>query len=134
DLIRTVGVTFIGPLVLALEATLTDDADRRAAALEEAEAILDSGCVAHNHFWFARAAIDQALASRDWDRAERYAARLESYTRAEPLPWSNYLIARGRAAAAWGRGSRSPELTAELERVRGLGARHGLKHLNADLE
>jgi hypothetical protein len=40
DLVRTVGVTFIGPLVLAIEASLTDDACRCLAAPAEVEAIL----------------------------------------------------------------------------------------------
>ena len=87
------------------------------AAPAEVEAILDSGCVAHGHFFFARAAIDQVLERGDWDRPEGYAARLERYARSEQLPWSDYLIARGRAAAAWGRGTRSSELTAQLDRV-----------------
>jgi hypothetical protein len=35
----------------------------------------------------------------DWDGVERYAAALDDYTRPEPLPWSAFFIARGRALA-----------------------------------
>ena len=116
-MVREVGMTFIGPSVLAVLATLTEDPGERRKALEEAEYILDSGCVAHNHFWFARTAIDHALAIGEWEEAERYATRLEAYTREQPLPWPDFMIARGRALAAWGRGRRGPELVAELERL-----------------
>ncbi len=58
------------------------------------------------------------LSEGDWDQAERYAAALEDFTRPEPLPWSEFFIARGRALATWGRGRREPELVAELQRLR----------------
>jgi hypothetical protein len=62
-------------------------------------------------------AIDLALAAGDWDEAERYAARLERYMRDEPLPWPEFVVARGRALAAWGRGRRDAALAAELKRL-----------------
>src|SRR5262249_45653739 len=40
-----------------------------------------------------------ALSTRPWDSVEHYAAMLEDFTRAEPLPWSDLFIARGRALA-----------------------------------
>ncbi len=132
--VREVGMTFIGPSVLAIKAALTDDRDERRKALEEAESILNSGCVAHNQFWFARIAIDHTLAIGEWDEVERYAARLEAYTREQPLPWSDFLIARGRALAAWGRGTRNEEVVAELKRLHELTVRQGLKPLALDLE
>lgn len=130
QVVRKVGMTFIGPTVLAVEAVLTDDAEASQNLLREAEAILDAGCVAHNHFWFGQIAIAQALASRAWDRVDRYATRLEVYTEAEPLPWSNFLAARGRALAAWGRGDRTVLCTTELQRLRKLAED---RHLHRDL-
>ena len=56
-------------------------------------------------FFFLSGRVTIALATEDWCAAERYAAALEDYTRAEPLAWSDFVIARGRALAAWGRGS-----------------------------
>lgn len=117
EVVRKVGMTFIGPAVLALEAALTDNDATSQAILQEAEGILDSGCVAHNHFWFAETAISHALHVSDWERAERYAMRLDIYTRSEPLPWSDFLIAQGRALAAWGRGERGAARVIELQRL-----------------
>ena len=125
-IVREVGMAFIGPAVLAMKAAVTDDPEEACATLLEAESILDAGCVAHNHIWFARIAIDHALANGAWDQAERYAARLEDYTRGHPLAWPDFMIARARALAAWGRGTRSRELVTELERLRECAVQHGL--------
>jgi tetratricopeptide (TPR) repeat protein len=132
--IRTVGMTFIGPVVLAVHAALSNDPSERRAALKEAEAILDSGCVSHNQFWFAQLAIDQALAAGEWDEVERYAGRLEAYMREEPLAWPEFVIARGRALAAWGRGKRDAELAAELKHLRDVAQGAGLVLAAAALE
>ena len=61
------------------------------------------------------------------DEAERYATRLETYTRQQPLDWSDFLIARGRALATWGRGERSQRLIREIERLRKRATEHGLQ-------
>jgi class 3 adenylate cyclase/tetratricopeptide (TPR) repeat protein len=134
DAVRKVGMTFIGPYVLATKAALTEDPAESRKALEEAESILDSGCVAHNHFLFAQSAIEQSLAIGNWDEAEGYAAKLEAYTREQPLPWSDFLIARGRALAARGRGIRSDTVLAELTRLHQIATQHGLQPLALELE
>jgi hypothetical protein len=134
EVVRKVGMTFVGPSVLATKAALTDNQHEGARALEEAESILDSGCVAHNHFWFARTAMDHALSIGDWDSAERYAGRLEAYTREQPLPWSDFLIARGRALAAWGRGTRNADVLGELRRLHQVTVQQGLKPIAFELE
>ena len=126
-LVREVGMTFIGPAVLSVWAALTEDPGERKRALEEAESILDSGCVAHNHFWFAQTAIDPALAIGKWDEAGRYATRLEVYTREQPLAWPDFIIARGRALAAWGRGDRAPALVEGLTRLKTKAEQVGLR-------
>ena len=126
EIIRKVGVSFIGPGVLATRAASCDDEATAQEALKEAEAILDSGCVSHNQVWFARTAIGHALRTREWDGADRYAARLESYTRREPLPWSDFIIAQGRVLSAWGRGHRSDALVGELQRLLSIAADRGL--------
>ena len=126
EIVRKVGMTFIGPAVLAIKAASADDEIVAQEALKEAEAILDAGCVSHNHFWFARIAIGHALRTHAWDEVERYAMRLESYTRREPLPWSDFIIAYGRALAAWGRGQRTDALTGELQRLLSIAVDRGL--------
>jgi class 3 adenylate cyclase/tetratricopeptide (TPR) repeat protein len=106
---RHIGATLYGVLALA-----TDDPAERIAALHEGETLLKAGAVSHNHFFFGLHAIAVMLEQRDWDRAERYCGQLERYTAREPLPWSEFVIARGRALARFGRGERSAELRETL--------------------
>ena len=107
-------------------ALATSDPDERRWALQTGERYLSQGSVGHNHLYFYPVAIDVMLSEGDWDEAERYAAALEDFTRSEPLPWSEFFIARGRALATWGRGRREPELVAELQRLRSEGERLSL--------
>ena len=85
--------------------------------MAEGEAILAQGAVSHNHLRFYPQAIDTALDLGDWAEAERYADALEAFTRSEPLPWSDFFIARGRALAALGRGRHEEDTRLELERL-----------------
>jgi hypothetical protein len=62
-------------------------------------------------------AIRHALREGDWNRVDRYATRLETYTRHEPLPWANFMIAKGRTLGAWGGGERGPALADELRNL-----------------
>jgi class 3 adenylate cyclase/tetratricopeptide (TPR) repeat protein len=134
DVVRKVGMTFIGPAVLAVHAELSADLAERTAVLREAEKILDSGCVAHNQFWFAQSAIDHKLSVGEWDEVDRYARRLENYIREEPLAWPEFIAARGRALASWGRGKREPDLAAELKRLRDMAVEVGLVRAVTALE
>jgi hypothetical protein len=61
--------------------------------------------------------LDVSLKLADWDEAERFARALEDYTRDEPLPLSDLLIARARALAAYGRGRRDEATMEDLQRV-----------------
>jgi hypothetical protein len=120
--------------VLAVHASLSADPAERRAALKEAEESLDSGCVEHNQFWLAQSAIDHMLTVNEWDEVDRYAGRLENYIREEPLAWPQFIVARGRALASWGRGKREPDLAAELKRLREKAAEVGLVRAVAALE
>jgi len=126
DVVADVGMTFIGPTALMAAAALDDDMDARKKALKQAQQILDSGCVAHNHIWFTHKGIDDALAQSEWDQVEYYAARLETYTREQKLDWPDFLIARGRALSAWGRGVRTEDLKNELEQLHAIAVQSGL--------
>lgn len=55
------------------------------------------------------------------------AAALEDYTRADPLPWSDFFIARARVLAAYGREKRDYATMQELKRLRDEAERIGLK-------
>jgi tetratricopeptide (TPR) repeat protein len=114
DLSRETGISFVGPWILGHLAVATEDQVARRDALTEGEEVLRRGSVGHNHLWFRRYAIDACLDSKEWDDAERHAAALEEYTRAEPLHWANFFVAYGRVLAAYERGQRRPETVHEL--------------------
>jgi hypothetical protein len=95
--------------------------------LREGEAMIARGSVAHNHLRFYPDAMATALQLRDRQAFERYAAALEGFTHAEPLPWADFFIAQGRALAAFGAGEQDGPLVEELERLRAEAARMGLK-------
>jgi hypothetical protein len=122
---------FFGASILGSLALCTDDPAERSAALDEGEALLGAGSVSHNHFFFARDAIDAALRARDDERALHYAARLRAYTAAEPLPWSGLVIARAEALVARASGAAGASV---LEPAIAAARRLRLLDLSAALE
>jgi class 3 adenylate cyclase/tetratricopeptide (TPR) repeat protein len=114
---RETGLGFHGPNILGALAEAAQDPQQRRRALAEGEAIIRAGAVGHNHLRFYPDAITTALDLGEWDEAERYAKALEDYTRPEPLPWSDFYAARGRALAAFGRDGGDENTKAELERL-----------------
>ena len=124
---RETGVGYIGPWILGQLAATTEDPGVRQQALEEGEHILRAGAVSHCHIWFYQFAMEAALDAGAWAEVDRYAAALEEYTRAEPLPLPDFFIGRGRALAACGRGRREAALTAELVRLRHDADHFGLR-------
>ena len=79
--------------------------------------------MSHAYLWFYRFAIDSHLEAGDWAAAELSCQTLADYTRAEPMPWSDFYVARGRALASWGKGARSDALLAEIARLASQAAR-----------
>ncbi|MFO1088062.1 MAG: adenylate/guanylate cyclase domain-containing protein [Hyphomicrobiales bacterium] len=130
---RTAGMTFIGPAVLATCAAVSDDDDERRQFLEEAERILDKGCVAHNQIWFAQVAIDDAVSKGEWQSVRRYADRLEEYTRNEPLEWATFLVRRARALEQTRQGQDNEAARGELRALGDQAMRAGLStsHLSS---
>ena len=131
---RDTGVKFLGPWALGVLALVTTDPNRQEWALAEGEKILGEGCAGHNHLNFFRDAMEVSLNRQSWDRVERYATALAEYTRAEPLVWSDFHIARGRALAAHGRGERDDRIVAELRRLRDEARGVGLESAMPSLE
>ncbi len=127
EISRDTGTSFSGPRILGFLGLTADDPAERRQALEEGERLLGAGAVGHNHFWFYRFAMEACLEAGEWDEVERYAAALEDYTRPEPLPWSDFFIARGRALAAFGRGERDVETMQRITRLADEARRIGFK-------
>ena len=119
---RENGMQFFGPTVLGLLARASGQADEIARCNAEAIALLAAGAISHNYFEFYALAIEGALDRGQWDQAEQHCLALETYTAAEPLPWSGLLIARGRGLAQLGRGGRTAVLLATLRRARAQAA------------
>ena len=124
---RETSVGFLAPRMLGYFATITDDPVARNDAIKEAEAMLRKGALGHNFLGVYRYAMDACLRSGDWDEVERYAAALEDFTRPEPLPSSDFFIARGRALVAHGRGGRDDTTMQALKRLRNEAERVGLE-------
>ena len=120
------GVAFRGASMLGTLALVTDDEAVRADALRRGQALLDQGSISHNHFSFYRDAMQVSAQQARWSELESYADRLATYTRAEPLPYTELLIARGRALARFGRDPQDEQVRVELLRIRGEALRVGL--------
>jgi tetratricopeptide (TPR) repeat protein len=127
EMSRSVGRAFNGARVFGALALVAGNDELRESALNEGEMLLREAAVSHNQLWFYRFAMDALLGAGEWERVEAYADALDEFTRAEPLPWSDYYIARGRALAAFGRGDRDEATIRELERLRDETKRIGFK-------
>ena len=123
---RETGITYCGPRVLGHLALATGDPSEREEAIRDGLAILRSGAVAHNHFWFYRDVMEAMLNHGCWGDADAYAQALEEFTRPEHLPWTDFFIGRARALAAFGRGTRDAAILGELRLLREDGERMGL--------
>ena len=124
---RDAGRAFNAGRIFGALALVAGDIAAREGALDEGETALREGSVGHNYFWFYRFAMDALLNVGDWERVEAYAAAFEDYTRAEPLPWTEFFIARGRTLAAFGQGNRDEATIRELQRLRDEADRTGFK-------
>jgi DNA-binding SARP family transcriptional activator len=99
-LARASGMPYMGPIFLGILARVAaPDAVVRQPALDEAEALLATNGLAHNHLLFRRNAIDACLAIGDAAAMRRHAQQLERRTADEPLPWSAFVIRRAQTLA-----------------------------------
>jgi len=117
---RETGFSFLGPLALGVRGLLTNDASVRQASFEEAEAVLAQGCVGHNYFHFYRDAMEASLRAGEWGEVARFADALATYTRADPMDWSDFYIARARVLEKIGRGDADDGVVAELDRLENI--------------
>ena len=96
---RQTGMDFYGPALLVTLARITDDPSARVAALAEADALLETNSLGHNHLLGRRDAIEVCLDAKDWEGAEHHASALERFCRCEELPWSGFFARRGHVLA-----------------------------------
>ena len=125
---------FTGPWALGVLALVTDNPERRSWALAEGSRILAEGSVGHNYLWFHRFGIEVGIETGNPALIAHHADALEACSRDEPLPWSDFYIARGRALAAFGRGDGDTETIATLRQLMHLAANTGLKLPIAQIE
>ena len=131
---RIAGTQFCGPIVTsALSRVVEDPAERDAILMEGAE-MLARGAVGHNHLWYHRDAIEAYLAARDAKGVMRHVEALETYVRAEPLPWSTLFAARGRCLAAVVQGEFRNGVLENLNRVRAELVSAGFKSYVAEVD
>jgi DNA-binding SARP family transcriptional activator len=133
-LVEQIGPNYTGPWVLAAIALVNDDEAVRREALAKGEAQLALGCVSHNYFHFYQMAIDVAHQLGEPAEMLRYADALERYTAAEPLPWTDFVIARGRALARHARQERDAVLDADLRALRDNALRLDLRNALPGIE
>jgi class 3 adenylate cyclase len=121
-------LTFVGPMIYAVQALIEPDPQRQAALINDGEALLAKTALAHNQAYFYRFAIDWALEHGHWSEAERFADNLARYFAArEPLPYIDLLVARARALAALGRDPRDAAAMARANNLRDLARAHGIQ-------
>jgi tetratricopeptide (TPR) repeat protein len=118
---------FVGPTLYGLLGLIETERSAREAALATGEALLAKGAGGHNHFWFRRYAIEAALQSEAWDAADAHADALARRTAAEPLPYSDMIVERGRILARMGRGTTRDEDVRELAALRAKAAAADLR-------
>jgi tetratricopeptide (TPR) repeat protein len=120
---RASGMAFGGPIILGLRQRMVGDPVERERGEAEASDLFASGSIAHNQIGYRRHVIEDAIARRDWPRALAHAAALEEYTRAEPLPSCDFIIARARVIAALAAQPEDPDSLRELARLKDEAAR-----------
>lgn len=124
---REHGMGYIGPWILGVLASIESSAAARADAIAEGELLLESGCVSHNQILFRELAIEASIAAGEWERVEKICTGLELYTAQQSLPYSDFLVERGRALSRWASGQREAEVADSLKRLRAQAVTHELK-------
>ncbi len=114
----TNALAFVGPQLYGLQALLSTDASARRKALASGQALLMPKALSFNHFVLLDFAIQSSVEGADWDEAWRYCDALEAFCAAEPLPLTDFMVARGRALVRHGRGEGDAELVQQLQLLR----------------
>lgn len=105
---------FIGPWVLSTLALAAPDVSACARALQQGQALLEQGCVAHNAYRFHVSAIETGLLHGQVAAVRAQAQRFALLVQDEPFPWARHHIALARCSADWLE-QRSPSHRARLQ-------------------
>ncbi|MEJ2176904.1 MAG: hypothetical protein P8Y12_02880 [Gammaproteobacteria bacterium] len=125
---KETGIGYVGAAIFGALALTHKDVNKRESYLKEGEEILHGGCVSHNYFEFYQDAMETCLELGDWQRVNHYASALDKFTQAEPLPRTDFFIARGRILALFGQGNRDHSTIQELQRLHDEANNVGLKY------
>jgi class 3 adenylate cyclase/tetratricopeptide (TPR) repeat protein len=120
-------IAFVGGWSLGMLSVVTDNPETRTRALRDGKALLRKGSNGASSLHFYRHAMNACWQSAMWEELEQLAQGLEDYTHDEPLPWSDFCIARGRALAAVGRGDANGQANQKLSSLVGEANRMGYK-------
>jgi class 3 adenylate cyclase len=128
ELAHRTSLTFVGPMVYAIQALIEPEPNRQAELIAEGETLLKKTALSHNQAYFYRFAMDWALEHGHWSEAERFADNLARYYAArEPLPYIDLLVHRARALAALGRDPRNQQALARVTALRETARAHGIQ-------
>ena len=111
------GNSHITSWILAVQAWVTEDSNKRTRALQEGEKLLSKLALSHNQLKFYRYAIETCLDIKDVDKAKYYIERLKKYTSAEPLPWSEFIIRRAKTLILVKQGETGNQLKQDLKEL-----------------
>jgi hypothetical protein len=137
---RNNAMGYCGPALLADNAWLAEDDDKRRVLVAEAETLLAGTVLAHNHYLARRALIKLGRILADPDMIEDQCAKLAAFyrIRARPLretmPLADFLVRRGRVLAAALRGIPPPGIVAAAQALIDWAARTGAVRLGAGLD
>jgi hypothetical protein len=126
--------------LLAANAWLAEDDDKRRAFVAEAETLLAGKVLAHNHYLARRALIELGRILADPNMIEDQCAKLAAFYRiegrplSETMPLADFLVRRGRVFAAALRGNPPPEMITEARGLVDWSARAGAVRLGAGLD
>jgi hypothetical protein len=90
---------YCAPWCLGAQALHTPNVERARELLAQGEALLNEGCVSHNHLEFRRIAMEFCLRHGDVRETRRHAAALRDYTKGEPLVWADLIVRRAEYLA-----------------------------------
>lgn len=139
-LARKTAMAYWGPALLADNAWLAEDENKRRAFVAEAESLLAGKVLAHNHHLARRALIELGRIRVDPEMMEDQCAKLAAFYQIgarplrETMPLTDFLVRRGRVLAAALRGNLPPEMAAETRALAEWSNRIGALRLKAGLD